>query len=168
MIIAFETAMQRVENLELVILGPTEEDVSYYQEVLTLIDEFKLRNVSILGRVDVKSYLPTFDIMLLTSISEGQPLAVLEGMAAGIPQICTNVGSCKELLYGMNQDELGHCGIIVPVMDVEKIAGAIEVLALDGLLRLQMGKIGYERVKATYQKKDFLDQYEALYNDIMA
>ena len=168
MIIAFETAMQRVENLELVILGPTEEDVSYYQEVLTLIDEFKLRNVSILGRVDVKSYLPTFDIMLLTSISEGQPLAVLEGMAAGIPQICTNVGSCKELLYGMSQDELGHCGIIVPVMDVEKIAGAIEVLALDGLLRLQMGKIGYERVKATYQKKDFLDQYEALYNDIMA
>jgi len=164
MILAFETAMQRVEHLELVILGPTEEDVSYHQEVLSLIDDFDLRNVSILGRVDVKSYLPTFDIMLLTSISEGQPLAVLEGMAAGIPQICTNVGSCKELVYGMSDDELGHCGIIVPVMDIEKIASAIEVLALDESLRHQMGKVGYERVKATYQKKDFLATYEALYH----
>ena len=44
----------------------------------------------------------------------------------------------------------------------------LELLAMDELLCLQMGKIGYERVKATYQKKDFLDQYEALYNTIMA
>jgi len=167
MILAFATAMQKVDNLELFILGPTEEDVAYHQEVLSLIDDFDLKNVSILGRVDVKTYLPTFDMMLLTSISEGQPLAVLEGMAAGIPQICTNVGSCKELLFGMSNDELGHCGLIVPVMDIEKIASAIEVLALDESLRNQMGKIGYERVKATYQKKDFLATYEALYHSII-
>ncbi len=167
MILAFEAALQRVSNLELVILGPTEEDVEYHQEVMSLIDDFKLKNVSIMGRVNVKNYLPTFDIMLLTSISEGQPLAVLEGMAAGIPQICTNVGGCKELLYGMSDDELGHCGIIVPVMDIEKIASAIEVLALDETLRAQMGKIGHERVKATYQKKDFLDHYEALYKSTL-
>jgi glycosyltransferase involved in cell wall biosynthesis len=167
MVLAFEVAMQKVENLELIILGPTEEDASYHQEILSLIDDFDLKNVLILGRVDVKTYLPTFDIMLLTSISEGQPLAVLEGMAAGVPQICTNVGSCKELLFGMSSDDLGHCGIIVPVMDIEKIASAIEVLALDESLRNQMGKIGYERVKANYQKKDFLATYEALYHSIV-
>lgn len=163
MILAFEAAIQRVENLELYILGPIEEDIVYYQEVLSLIDDLKLKNVSILGRVDIKSYLPSFDMMLLTSISEGQPLAVLEGMAAGIPQICTNVGSCKELLYGMSGDDLGHCGIIVPVMNIEMIASAIEKLARDESLRLQMGQIGHQRAKATYQKKDFLDRYEALY-----
>jgi glycosyltransferase involved in cell wall biosynthesis len=167
MVLAFEVAMQKVENLELIILGPTEEDASYHQEILSLIDDFDLKNVLILGRVDVKTYLPTFDIMLLTSISEGQPLAVLEGVAAGVPQICTNVGSCKELLFGMSSDDLGHCGIIVPVMDIEKIASAIEVLALDESLRNQMGKIGYERVKANYQKKDFLATYEALYHSIV-
>jgi len=167
MILAFEAASQQVGNLELLILGPTEEDPSYYQEVLSLIDDFKLENVKILGRVDIKSYLPTFDMMLLTSISEGQPLAVLEGMAAGVPQICTNVGSCKELLYGMSGDNLGHCGIIVPVMNIEKIASAIEDLAKDELLRTHLGKIGYERARTTYQKNDFLDKYEALYNSIM-
>lgn len=167
MILAFEAASQKVDNLELLILGPTEEDPSYYQEVLSLIDDFKLANVKILGRVDIKSYLPTFDMMLLTSISEGQPLAVLEGMAAGVPQICTNVGSCKELLYGMSGDSLGHCGIIVPVMNIEKIASAIEELANDELLRTHLGKIGYERARTTYQKKDFLDKYDTLYNSIM-
>jgi glycosyltransferase involved in cell wall biosynthesis len=167
MILAFEAASQKVDNLELFILGPTEEDPSYYQEVLSLIDDFKLANVKILGRVDIKSYLPTFDMMLLTSISEGQPLAVLEGMAAGVPQICTNVGSCKELLYGMSGDSLGHCGIIVPVMNIEKIASAIEELANDELLRTHLGKIGYERARTTYQKKDFLDKYDTLYNSIM-
>ena len=167
MILAFEAASQKVNNLELLILGPTEEDPIYYQEVLSLIDDFKLANVKILGRVDIKSYLPTFDMMLLTSISEGQPLAVLEGMAAGVPQICTNVGSCKELLYGMSGDILGHCGIIVPVMNIEKIASAIEELANDELLRTHLGKIGYERARTTYQKKDFLDKYDTLYNSIM-
>jgi len=167
MILAYEAALQKVPNMELVILGPTEEDPEYHQEVLSLIDDFELKSVSILGRVNVKNYLPSFDIMLLTSISEGQPLAVLEGMAAGIPQICTNVGGCKELLYGMSGDELGHCGIIVPVMDIDKIASAIEVLALDETLRTQMGQVGHERVKATYQKKDFLDDYDALYQSTL-
>ena len=166
MILAFETASQQVDNLELLILGPTEEDPSYYQEVLSLIDDFKLTNIKILGRVDIKLYLSTFDMMLLTSISEGQPLAVLEGMAAGVPQICTNVGSCKELLYGMSGDRLGHCGIIVPVMNIEKIASAIVELANDEILRTHLGMIGYERARNTYQKKDFLDKYEALYNSM--
>jgi polysaccharide biosynthesis protein PelF len=167
MVLAFEAALQRVDHLELVILGPTEEDPAYYQEVLTLIDDFKLDNVSLPGRVNVKDHLPTFDIMLLTSISEGQPLAVLEGMAAGIPQICTNVGACKDLLYGMGQDDLGHCGFVVPVMDIEKIASAIEALATDATLRSQMGQIGHRRVTETYQKKDFLDRYEALYQSTL-
>ncbi len=163
MILAFEAATHRYDNLELVILGPTEEDEVYTNECLALIQDFNLDSISLLGRVDIKPYLPTFDIMLLTSISEGQPLAVLEGMAAGIPQICTNVGSCKELLYGMSGDELGHAGFIVPVMDIEKIAEAIEVLAKDKNLRQHMGMIGHERVKTYYQKQDFLDQYEILY-----
>jgi glycosyltransferase involved in cell wall biosynthesis len=163
MILAFEAAMHRVDHLELIILGPTEEDVVYTQECLALIDDFKLTNISILGRVDVKEYLPSFDFMLLTSISEGQPLAVLEGMAAGIAQICTNVGSCQELLLGSQQDHLGAAGIIVPVMDIEKIASAIEALAKDKSLRDTMGIVGQNRVRAFYQKKDFLDRYEALY-----
>jgi len=163
MILAFEAATHRYDHLELIILGPTEEDEVYYNECLALIKDFKLESISFLGRVDVKAYLPTFDIMLLTSISEGQPLAVLEGMAAGIPQICTNVGSCKELLTGMSDDDLGHAGLIVPVMDIEKIASAIEVLAKDKDLRQQMGMIGHNRVKKFYQKQDFLDKYELVY-----
>lgn len=45
------------------------------------------------------------DFVLLTSISEGQPLAVLEAMAAGRPAVTTDVGCCRELIEGVD-DEL--------------------------------------------------------------
>jgi glycosyltransferase involved in cell wall biosynthesis len=48
-------------------------------------------------------------------------------------------------------------------MDIEKIASAIEALAKDKSLRDTMGIVGQNRVRAFYQKKDFLDRYEALY-----
>ena len=40
------------------------------------------------GRVNIKDYLKQTDILVLTSISEGQPLAMLEGMASGLPWVC--------------------------------------------------------------------------------
>jgi threonine dehydratase len=64
------------------------------------------------------------DMTLLTSISEGQPLTVLESYAAGKPVICTNVGCCRELIYG-NDDGFGRAGILTHIMNVEEIAAAI-------------------------------------------
>ena len=44
------------------------------------------------------------DFTILTSISEGQPLSVLESMAARRPCVCTDVGCCRELLEGKQGD----------------------------------------------------------------
>ena len=54
--------------------------------------------------MNVRSYLEKIDFTLLTSISEGQPLAVLEAMAAGRPAVTTDVGSCQELIMGPGDD----------------------------------------------------------------
>ena len=107
---------------------------------MDLLKSLETNDVVFTGRVNVLDYLSDFDIMLLTSISEGQPLAVLEGMAAKLPQICTNVGSCKELLYGKDGDLIGQAGLIVPVMNIQKIADAMITLAADEKLRKKMGK----------------------------
>jgi len=164
MLLAFDIAKSRIPNARLVILGPYEEDLEYYNECLSLIKELNIQDVYFEGQVDVFNYLSDFDIMLLTSISEGQPLAVLEGMAAKLPQICTNVGSCQELIFGKSDDLLGKAGLIVPVMNIQKIAEAIIELSNDPKLRVLMGQAGFERVKKYYQKTDFLNSYRDLYN----
>lgn len=166
MLYVFDVAKLKVPNLALYILGPKDEDKEYSMECLDIVQELNITDVYFTGKADVKEYLPDFDFMLLTSISEGQPLAVLEGMAAYLPQICTNVGSCSELLNGSGDDTLGIAGIITPVMDVSRIAQAIITLATDKSLRESMAQIGHERVKRYYQKQDFLDHYYSIYRDI--
>ncbi len=166
MLLAFDVVKRQVKNARLVILGPYDEDLEYYNECLALVNELQMQDVVFEGRVNINNYLSDFDIMLLTSISEGQPLAVLEGMAAKIPQVCTNVGSCKELLEGKSDDQLGKSGLIVPVMNIKAIANAVIELANDKPQRMQMGEIGCARVKKHYRKSVFLDQYHGLYKSL--
>ena len=60
--------------------------------------QLRLDNLIFTGRVDVVQYMQKLDFTILTSISEGQPLSVLESMAARRPCVTTEVGCCRELL----------------------------------------------------------------------
>lgn len=108
-------------------------------------------------------YFPKLDIVLLSSISEGQPLVVLEGQAARRPFVTTDVGCCRELIYGGPNDNLGTAGAVVSPMDYEHMAKEILRLARNLPLRRQMGNIGYERVKEKYTYEQFIDAYRNLY-----
>lgn len=165
-ILAFDLIRNEIKDVEFLILGPYDEDLDYYEECYSMVKELDIANVRFEGRVDVKEYMKEIDIMLLTSISEGQPLAVLEGMAAGIPQVCTNVGSCKELLEGKAGDRFGNAGLIVPIMNIKAIANAVVQLIKDEPLRISMGQSGQERVKNYYQKHIFLDEYRKIYKKL--
>ena len=68
----------------------------------SLVKELELDNVVFTGRIDVRDYLGRMDMTILTSISEGQPLTILESYAARKPVIATDVGNCRELIYGEN------------------------------------------------------------------
>ena len=68
---------------------------------------------------DVGTWLRAADVFVLSSISEGLPIALLEAMAAGLPAIVTEVGGLTELLA------LSGAGATVPVRDVHKLALAI-------------------------------------------
>lgn len=87
--------------------------------------------VEFLGRQNVREYYPKLDLLLLSSVSEGQPLVILEAMAAGVPIVATDVGACKEMVY----DEEGQCGIIVPPKNHIMMAKAILKLYEDAELR---------------------------------
>ncbi|KHF32008.1 N,N'-diacetylbacillosaminyl-diphospho-undecaprenol alpha-1,3-N-acetylgalactosaminyltransferase [Paenibacillus sp. P1XP2] len=162
MLQSFALVKREVPNAELVIMGPVEEDESYYEECLRMVEALEVQDVVFTGEVQVKEYLGKMDLLLLTSISEGQPLAVLEGMAAGKPFVTTNVGSCKELLNGAD-DGIGPCGLVAPVMHYEQIAQAIVTLCRNEGLRKDMGRNARERVQRYYKFEDFISEYRKLY-----
>ncbi|EFM10539.1 glycosyl transferase group 1 [Paenibacillus curdlanolyticus YK9] len=165
MIQSFQLVKREVPSATFHIMGPYEEDPEYYEECLALIDAFGLQDVEFTGNVDIKQYVGTMDLLVLTSVSEGQPLAVLEGLAASKPFVTTDVGSCKELLFGVD-DPYGQAGFVVPVMNAEQISRSIVTLCKNERMRNEMGGNGRRRVEALYTRDRFIDSYKALYNQL--
>ena len=161
MIQAFAFAKKQVPQLKLWIMGPTDEDKTYAEECFDLVKTLEIEDVIFTGRIDVKDYLGKMDFTLLTSISEGQPLTILESYAAHRPVVATDVGNCRELIYG-SQDDFGPAGILTHIMNLEEIAGAMVELAVNEPRRLKMGEAGYKRVMAFYR----IEQMKAVYKEI--
>lgn len=162
MLQSFLIVSNEIKNCNFYVMGPTDEDEDYYNECLSLLDTFQIENVQFTGKVNVKEYLNKMDILVLSSISEGQPLAILEGMAAKKPFVTTDVGSCSELIYGLN-DDYGPAGIVVPIMNYVKMGNALVELCKDKDLRTEMGLNGYKRVSKFYTLDKFIEGYKKIY-----
>ncbi len=164
MIEGFAVVAQHVTNCKFYIIGPITEDEEYYGECLDLVESLNVENLIFTGEVNVKEYLKKLDIMVLSSISEGQPLAILEGMACKKPFVTTNVGCCLELILGTN-DSYGPAGFVVPVMNSKQLGNAIIKLCKDKSLREQMGQNGFERVLKHYSFNEFIQGYKDKYKE---
>lgn len=164
MISAFSQAKVQVPNIKLYIMGPTDEDEEYYNACVSMIRDFNISDVVFTGTVDIKEYIGNMDILLLSSISEGQPLAILEGFACKKPFITTKVGSCKELIYGKD-DEFGEAGMVVPIMGDTQMADAMVKLVQNQSLREKMGQNGFNRVRYLYRLDTFINEYKKIYQD---
>ncbi len=164
---AFKIVKDKIEDVTLYLIGPWEEDKKYYCECKDMIESFGLNgDIKFTGRVDVLEHLKILDIMVLTSISEGQPLVILEGMAAEIPFVATDVGSCKELLYGCKNDTIGQAGIITKPVSPTETAMAIIKILKDDKLRSMMAKNGKIRVRKYYTKSRLINSYRNIYKSL--
>lgn len=159
---AFGYAKARQPKLKLWIMGPWDEEQEYAKECFELVEMMGLEDVVFTGRVDVREYLGRMDMTILTSISEGQPLTILESYAAHKPVIATDVGNCRGLIYGEG-DDYGEAGILTHIMNVEEISDAMQELAVNPALRRQMGENGYRRLMAKYRIEDMKKTYDGIY-----
>lgn len=162
MVKSFQLVKDKIHNSKFYIMGPTDEEKEYYKECIQLVEQLDIKDVVFTGSINILEYVGKMDILVLTSISEGQPLAVMEGMAAKKPHVCTNVGDCKDLLYGVD-DYYGQAGFIQYVMDYNSIANSIIKLCKNKKLRNEMGISGYNRVSNLYKKESFIRKYKELY-----
>lgn len=162
MLRAFAYAKEKVSNLKLWVMGPTDEDEEYANECFELVKLLGIDDVEFTGRINVTDYMGGLDMTILTSISEGQPLTILESYAAHIPVIATDVGNCRGLIYGEG-DDFGAAGILTHIMNVSEIADAMVQMAKNRELREQMGEAGYKRLMYKYRVSDMRQTYHDIY-----
>ncbi|RUM59687.1 MAG: glycosyl transferase family 1 [Persephonella sp.] len=171
----FIKAMRIVANyipdVEGWIVGPEDEDPNYAEECHFLVDSLGLQeNVKFLGFQNIKDILPKTGILTLTSISEGMPLVIIEGFAAGVPAITTDVGSCSQLIYGGIDEEdkkLGKAGEVVPIANPEALAEAYVKLLKNEDLWNSCQKVALERVRKYYSLEKFLNSYRNIYKEAL-
>ncbi len=165
MIYAFAGAKERVPNLRLFIAGP-EDDKQYAKECYDLVDLLGVKDVCFMGSINVVEHLGDFDFTVLSSISEGMPLSVLESFAAGRPCVTTDVGSCKELLMGSGDDDFGEAGICVPPMDIQEMTDAFVMMCHRPERRYSMGIAGRKRVAKYFLHQDMINRYQSVYDEV--
>ena len=165
MIQAFAFAKAKEPRLKLWIMGPWDEDEEYAKECFELSETLGLsEDIEFTGRINIKDYLGRMDMTILTSVSEGQPLTILESYAAHKSVIATDVGNCHGLIYG-ESDDFGPAGMITHIMNVEEIAKAMVEMAQKKEMRLAMGENGYRRVMAKYRVEYMQKTYWEIYRD---
>jgi len=163
---ALSIVKRRGQAFEAFIMGPMDEEEEYAAECREMTGALDIEEeVKFTGRVNVKEYYGKMDVIVLTSISEGQPFVILEANCAGVPVVATDVGACRELLEGRTPEDraLGPSGLITPVATPEATAEALQTLADSPDLAHRMGEAGRMRVLRSYDLRDVMNQYLQLY-----
>jgi glycosyltransferase involved in cell wall biosynthesis len=120
-------------------------------------------NVVFLGeRSDVPRLLAAADFGLLTSHEEGFSNVVLEGMAAALPMIVTDVGGNAEAVLD------GETGLVVQPRNPKSIGEAVLQLAGDARLRTSLGQAGQKRVVEHFSMEACLRAHLQLYRALLA
>lgn len=138
-------------------------DTKYGVYLAQLAEELGLSDrVQFLGeRHDVKALLLTTDIGILCSNEEGFANAILEGMAAGLPMIVTDVGGNAEAVVH------GETGLVVPPGDPARLGAAILTLASDPASRHRMGSAARERQVALFSLDRCVSDYDRFYQALI-
>ena len=159
-----------VPSVNALIMGPTDEDSEYYNECVSLINDSGLqKSITFTGRVKIDDYLGKIDLIVLTSLSEAQPLVILECGAAGIPTVATNVGSCNELINGKEEEnpQLGPGGAVTSLSNPKATAAQIVKLLTDYTYYDKCSAAIKSRVFQYYKIEDQHNAYTEIYSNLL-
>jgi glycosyltransferase involved in cell wall biosynthesis len=99
-------------------------------------------------------------MFVLSSISEGVPLTLLEAMASGLPCVATSVGGIPEVL------DDGVTGFLVPTRDPQALATALLRLQRDDELARRIGMAARRHVELNFDVRHMVARYERIYETV--
>ena len=132
-------------------------------ELERLIAARNLRGRFILAgfRDDLSRFLPSLDVNVMSSFTEGLPVILLEAGAAALPTIATSVGGIPEVL------DDGRTGYLVPSGDASALAQRIVTLLDNSVERQTMGRSARERVRRDFSFKTMSRRYDELFQKLV-
>jgi glycosyltransferase involved in cell wall biosynthesis len=164
---AMRTIVNQLPQAEGWIAGPEDEDPAYAQECRLIVESLGLQDhVRFLGFQQMTELLPKVGLVILSSISEALPLVTLEGFAAGVPCVSTDVGSCRQLIEGHGDEDraFGTAGAVVRIADPQALAEAALPLLTDQAKWQAASRAGIARVERFYTQALMFEQYRRLYD----
>lgn len=162
LLIAFKTLYDKNKDWTLHLIGKDFED-DYSQSIKKYIKDFKLSDgVFLYGSCpDTSAILKHCDIGVLSSKSEGLPLALIEYGLAGLPTIATNVGQCKEVIIDQ------QTGLLVPSSDPESLRRALDYYINNPLKQELFGNALRQHIDNNFSKKAVISTIKGIYSNFV-
>jgi len=145
--------------LYLLLVGAGELEDAVREQVAGLGLASRVRFLGV--RADVADILRASDVFVLSSRWEGNPMSVMEAMAAGLPVVSTAVGGVPELVRE------GVTGRLVPSEDAGALAQALQALVDDPARRQAMGAAARRHAVAHFDIRHTVRGYEQLYESLL-
>ncbi len=155
---AMSKVVAELPTAHLLIVGEGPEEGMIREEIKAL----NLANhIHLLGlRHDIPALFAASDLGLLTSVSEGIPLAIIEAMAAGLAVVSTNVGGVSEVVLD------GKTGRLAPSGDTQSLATAIIESFTNSENRSSYAVQGNRRACERFSETQMLDEYRTQFNAV--
>lgn len=147
-------------DVRLVLLGAGPDDAVLRRQAN---DAGIADRVSFLGfRSDARELMLGFDVLVFSSLYEGLPITLLEGMASRRCVVATRAPGLAEVLTD------GEDALLASPRDAESLAEALMRAVDDAQLRRRLGDAAYGTFLARYTVERMVSRYEALYREILS
>lgn len=155
---AMPLILEEVPEARFVILGEGPEEASLRSRARELGVENRVVFAGF--RPDIERFYPVMDVSVLTSLSEGLSMTVLESMSFGLPVVATRVGGNPEIVRD------GESGFLVPPRDPAAFARRVVELLSNPGLREGMGRAGRRVVEREFTLSATAARYEEVYEEV--
>jgi glycosyltransferase involved in cell wall biosynthesis len=155
------------ESVCVAIIGPSDWDVNYYQNILKLIEKENKRGkheIKYLGAMDQTELVEWYQkasLFILPSFAEGFPVTVLEALSCKTPAIATPVGGIPEIIKNHKT------GILIPTGDCARLAEEIQYLLENKDVRLRMGRKARKYVVNRHSLENACKKLCAIYEQLI-
>jgi len=154
---AMKIVHERIPEARLIVVG----DGPLRGELEQLTSELDLKDVVIFigERSDVPRILSGLDLFVLSSLSEGMSITLVEAMAAGLPIVVTDVGGNPLLITS------GDNGLLVPSNDCKAMNDEITRLLNDRVLSKRLGSEARDRFNAKFTLHKMIEKHREIYGE---